>query len=162
MAGILNLAAVIPPERVRLQMGINKSEYQDDQMLSSGFYEELVLDLYTWFPKYAYLVNYSGDNEEASMQQLALSTYGKFFLCRRLAMSGRLAFWQNSGDGENGDRRYALDWSKVIDEWEEEMLKAKQLALGIKTEFSPDEEVARVTGANILGVSSPGRDVVRR
>lgn len=162
MAGILNLSAVISPEKVRLQMGINKSEYQDEQLKDSGFYEELVLDLYTWFPKYAGLVNYNGDNEEAAMQQLAVLTYGKFFLCRRLAMSGRLAFWQNSGDGENGDRRYALDWSKVIVEWEEEMVKAKQLALGIKTEFSPEEERAIVAGANILGVSAPGRDVVRR
>lgn len=162
MAGILNLSAIIPPSVVKLQVGVGNADYTDDQLRDSGFYDELVLDLYTWFPRYAELLNSGSAEENVAMQQLALKSYGKFFLCRRMAMSGRLAFWQNTKDGENDDKRFNLDWSKVIAEWDDEIVKARMLTLGIDTEFTPQEPREEVSGANLLGISRPSVDVVRR
>lgn len=162
MAGILNLSAIIPPSVVKLQMGVGKYDITEEQILESGLYDELVLDLYLWFPKYAELLNNISSDTAVTMQQIAVKTYGKLFLCRKLAMTGRLAFWQKDGDGENKNERYTLDWSKVILEWEEEMDRARGTVLGIDTEFTPVEEKQAVSGANVVGVSRPAVDSVRR
>lgn len=160
MATLLNLSAVITPVVIRLQLGVDNLDITDEQVVESGLYDELNLDFYGWFPRYGELFNSLETSVEVLMQQVALKTYGKLFMCRKLALSGRLGFAQKVKDGENQDDRFSINWDKAIMSWETEMAEAKNTVLGIDTQYLPEDGQARPVGASILAISSPNTDVV--
>lgn len=155
-----DLSSVITPSMVKTQLGVDNTDIADERIKDSGLYDELLLDYFGWFPKVMDLLNDTTGTPEVQMQQIAVKAYGKYFLCYKLALSGRLSFFQKFGDGENADTRFSINWEQLIEDWREEMAKAKSTALGIDTPLTPDEEV--VQGTAVFGISVPSFDNVKR
>lgn len=155
-----DLSTIITPEQVSAQLGVNATDISSDTMKASGVYDDLYLDLVTWFPKVMDLINDSTGDEKVSQQQMAIKAYGKFFVCHRLLMSGPLAFFQKFSDGSNDDRRFNIDFEKMKDDFDDLMAKAKGLVLGIDTPLTPADEKA--AGYAVFGTSVPSFDNVRQ
>ncbi|WHM52710.1 amino acid adenylation protein [Vibrio phage vB_VpaS_1601] len=155
-----DLSSVITPSMVKTQLGVDNTDITDERIKNSGLYDELLLDYFGWFPKVMDLLNDPSGTQEVTMQQIAIKAYGKYFLCYKLALSGRLSFFQKIGDGENADSRFNINWEEVLDDWKDEMAKAKSTALGIDTPLTPVTETTQ--GTAIFGISRPGFDNVRQ
>lgn len=157
---IVDLSSLITPSMVKIQLGVDNVDIKDEQIKESGLYEELLLDFYQWFPKVVDLINDTSNDEKVVMQRLAIKYYGKYFLCYKLALSGRLGFFQKLGDGENTDSRFDIDWDEMLANWQEEMDKMKSNALGIDTPMTPVKP--EVDGYAVMAISTPAIDVVRQ
>lgn len=155
-----DLSSVITPGMVKTQLGVDNTDIKDERIKESGLYDELLLDYFNWFPKVMDLLNDNTGTQEIQMQQIAIKAYGKYFLCYKLALSGRLSFFQKIGDGENGDSRFSINWEDLLEDWKEEMAKAKSTALGIQTPLTPAEQL--IQGTASFGISRPGFDNVRQ
>lgn len=155
-----DLSSVITPKMVKTQLGVDDTDIKDERIKDSGLYEELLLDYSSWFPKAVDLLNDATGTNEIMMQQIAVKSYGKYFLCYKLALSGRLSFFQKFGDGENADSRFSFDWEELIADWVKQMDLMKSKALGIDTDLTPDTPSAQ--GTAIFAISTPGTDVVRQ
>lgn len=92
------------------------------------------------------------------MQRIALKGYGKYFLCHKLALSGRLAFFQKVGDGENADSRFSFNWDHAISDWKEQMASMKERCLALDTSYTPEKTA--VSSYAGLTISSPSTDVL--
>lgn len=155
-----DLSSVITPKSVKIQLGVDDTDIKDEKIKDSGLYEELLLDYNSWFPKFLALLNDASGTNDIMMQQIAVKSYGKYFLCYKLALSGRLSFFQKFGDGENADTRFNIDWDSLIEDWQTQMDIAKAQALGIATDMTPDKPSAQ--GTTLFGVVTPSVDVVRQ
>lgn len=155
-----DLSSVITPKMVKIQLGVDDTDIKDEKIKDSGLYDELLLDFSGWFPKVLDLLNDASGTSEIMMQQIAIKSYGKYFLCYKLALSGRLSFFQKFGDGENADTRFNIDWDNLLEDWTKQMDILKSQALGIDTDLTPDKPSAQ--GTAIFGVSTPATDVVRQ
>lgn len=155
-----DLSSVITPKMVKIQLGVDDTDIKDTKIKDSGLYDELLLDFSSWFPKVLDLLNDASGTSEIMMQQIAIKSYGKYFLCYKLALSGRLSFFQKIGDGENADSRFNIDWEELLEDWSSQMAILKSQALGITTNLTPAKPSAQ--GTAIFGVSRPGTDVVRK
>lgn len=160
MAALPDLSALITPRQVKIQLGVDDTDIADDKIKDSGAYEELMLDFYDWFPKFMDLINDATGTPEVQMQQIAVKSYGKFFVCWKVALSGRLSFYQKIGDGENADTRFKIDWDALIDDFLGQMATLKAKALAIDTPMSP--AVKEVASFSSFGVVTPGLDNVRQ
>lgn len=155
-----DLSSVITPKMVKTQLGVDDVDIKDERIKESGLYEELLLDFNGWFPKVMDLLNDSTGSNEIMLQQVAIRSYGKYFLCYKLALSGRLSFFQKLGDGENADSRFNFDWEELLSDWAEQMALMKSQALGIVTPLTPETPSSQ--GTALFGISSPNTDVVRQ
>lgn len=155
---LIDLSIVVTPAVVRQQLGVDGVDITDEQVKNSGLYEELALDLYDWLPAYASLVNDVSGSDAVDMQRIALKGYGKYFLCHKLALSGRLAFFQKVGDGENADSRFNFNWDHAISDWKEQMASMKERCLSINTSYTPEK--VTVSSYAGLAVSPPNTDVL--
>lgn len=155
-----DLSTIITPEQVSAQLGVNATDISGDTMKASGVYDDLYLDLVTWFPKVMDLINDSSGDIEIGKQQMAIKAYGKFFVCYRLLVSGPLAFFQKFSDGNNDDRRFNIDFEKMKADFEELMAKAKGLVLSVDTPLTPTED--KPTGYAVFGSAPPSFDNVRQ
>lgn len=155
-----DLSSVITPSMVKTQLGVDDTDIKDERIKESGLYDELLLDYNGWFPKVMDLLNDATGTNEIMLQQVAIKSYGKYFLCYKLALSGRLSFFQKFGDGENADSRFSIDWEELLEDWAKQMDLLKSQALGIQTDLTPERPSAQ--GTAIFGISTPGTDVVRQ
>lgn len=158
MAALPDLSSIITPYQIKIQLGVDDTDIKDEKIKDSGAYDELLLDLSGWFPKFMELLNETTVTTEIQMQQIAIKTYGKYFICLKIALSGPLSFFQKIGDGENADSRFSIDWEDLIDNFEEQLAEAKAKALLIDTPLTPEK--ATLTGNSIMGVSVPSFDPV--
>lgn len=160
MANLIDLSIVIDPAVVRRQLGVDDLDITNEQVKESGLYDELLLDLYDWFPNIVSLINDTSGSDAVEMQRIAVKSYGKYYLCHKLALSGRLSFFQKTGDGENADSRFNFSWDKSIADWEKQMASMKERTLSISTAFTPES----TTSAGFAGmmISSPATDVVNQ
>lgn len=155
-----DLSTIITPEQVSAQLGVNSTDISPETMKTSGVYDDLYLDLVTWFPKVMDLINDSSGDVEIAKQQMAIKAYGKFFVCYRLLMSGPLAFFQKFSDGNNDDRRFNIDFDKMMNKFEGLMAAAKGQVLGIDTPMTPGDE--KEAGYAVFGTAAPSFDNVRQ
>lgn len=155
-----DLSTIITPEQVSAQLGVNATDISSDTMKASGVYDDLYLDLVTWFPKIMDLINDSSGNPDIVKQQMAVKAYGKYFVCYHILVSGPLAFFQKFSDGNNDDRRFNIDFDKMMDKFDGLMAKSKGLVLGIDTPMTPSEE--KPTGYAVFGTAPPSTDNVRQ
>ena len=157
---IPDLSSIITPKQVAAQLGVNSADISDETIKATGVYDDLYLDLGDWFPLFMDVLNSSDATKEIQTQQIAIRSYGKFFVCYQLLISGPLAFFQKVGDGENADARFNINFDKMKADYLAAMDRAKGIALGVNTPMTPVKP--NVQGFGLFGVAPPSNDNVRQ
>ena len=143
------------------QLGIEKSEFKEDEFNSSGIQEELQLDLLQWFPSYENLASDNSADTSITVQRLALRVYCKVFCAEQIALTSAMRFVQQEGDGDNATKRFQsasslADFKEGLTRKRAEM---KATVLATSTIYTPEDEEVTVS-INVMSIASPATDKI--
>ena len=146
---------------VLIQLGVDTSEFSEQEFNNSGIQDELQLDLLQWFPQYQSLSSDTAPDADIVAQKLALKIYCKVFCAEQIAITAPMKFIQQDGDGDNASKRFqsASSLSDFKQDLANKRADMKSAVLGYATIFSPTEKAVSIT-TNFMASASPAVDKI--
>jgi hypothetical protein len=155
-----DMTSLVPYTAVVAQLGVGSSDISEATVANTGAYDELYLDLRSWFPRHADLLASVATDEAITAQQVAVKAYAKYYICLTVLISGRLSFYQKISDGSNDDRRFDTNFNAIKDDLTSQALRYQAMALDIVTEFTPEQVSS--DPKTLMSVAAPTIDIANQ